>query len=125
MAILTRNQLSDVQGSRNLNLGAAEANMTAVSASDTVNNADGKTMLLISNQGGSTDNVSVTAQVTSQRTAPGASVVAAAETAAIATTERRILGPFPPSIYNDAAGMLTITHSFTTSVKIYAFALPG
>ena len=125
MAVLTRNTLSDVQGSRNLNLGAAEANMTAVSASDTVNNADGKTMLLISNQGGSTDNVSVTAQNTGQRTAGGASVTAAAETAAIATTERRILGPFPPSIYNDAAGFLTITHSFTTSVKIYAFALPG
>lgn len=125
MAVLTRNQISDVAGSRNLNLGAAEANMTAVSASDTVNNADGKTMLLISNQGGSTDTVTITAQQTSQRTASGASVAASNETAAIATTERRILGPFPPAIYNDASGNLTIGHSFTTSVKIYAFALPN
>lgn len=124
MATLTRNTMSSVAGSRNLNLGAAEANMTAVSASDVVTNLDGKTMLLISNQGGSTDNVSVTAQNTSQYSASGASITAAAETAAIATTERRILGPFPPSIYNDSSGNITITHSFTTSVKIYAFVLP-
>lgn len=125
MAVLTRNTLSDVAGSRNLNMGAAEANMTAVSASDTVTNADGRTMLIISNQGGSTDNVAIVAQTAAQRTAANVSVAASNETAAIATTERRILGPFPPSVYNDASGNLTITHSFTTSVKIYAFALPG
>jgi hypothetical protein len=79
--------------------------------------------LIVSNQGGSSDTVSITAQVTAQRTAGGASVAAANESVVVATTERRILGPFPPSIYNDASGNITITHSFTTSVKIYAFAL--
>lgn len=125
MPVINRNNLSDIAGSRNLNMGAAEANMTAVAASDTVNNADGRTMLIISNQGGSSDTVTIVAQSTGQRTATGASVAATNETVVLATTERRILGPFPPSVFNDASGFITVNHSFTTSVRIYAFALPG
>jgi hypothetical protein len=121
MAQLTRNALS-LNG--NVNMGAAEANAVAVSASDAVTNIDGKTLLYISNQGGSTDNVGIAVQNSTQYTAAGVPVTPAAIAVAIATTERRILGPFSPSIYNDASGNLQITHSFLTTVKVYAISLP-
>lgn len=122
MATLTRNAGS-ING--NWNLGAAEANAVAVASSDIVTNSDGRTFLYISNQGGSTDTVTIPVQNASQTTATGAPVTPSNISVAIATTERRIIGPISGSIYNDTGGNITIQHSFTTSVKIYAFTIPS
>jgi hypothetical protein len=122
MALLTRNNLSAVKNG-NVNIGAAEASAVAVSASDTVNNADGKTMLYISNQGGSTDTVTIPVSNSAQFNASGSPIAPAAISIPILTTERRIVGPISQEIYNDGGGLITIQHSFTTSVKIYPFAL--
>lgn len=124
MATLTRTAqgVNGVVGSTNL--GAADASMVAVASTDQVTNLDGKTLLIISNQGGSTDTVTITAQNTTQYSASGASLTASNQVVAIATTERRVLGPFPPSIFNDANGNIQIAHSFTTSVKITCLQLP-
>lgn len=121
MATLTRNPLTI---NNNTNIGAAEANAVAVSAADAVTNIDGKTLLYISNQGASTDTVGIAVQNSNQYTASGVPVTPAAISVAIAATERRILGPFSASVYNDASGNLQITHSYTTSVKVYAINLP-
>lgn len=123
MAVLTRQSFTAIKN-QNLNLGAAEANMTAVSASDTVTNSDGKTMLFVSNQGGSSDTVTIPVQNSNQFNASASPIAPAAISVVVATTERRIIGPISPEIYNDSGGNITIQHSFTTSVKIYAFAYP-
>ena len=121
MATLTR-VAQTING--NTNAGAADAGMTAVSSSDTVTNLDGKTFLWISNQGGSTDTVTIPVQNATQFTAAGVPVTPSAISVAIATTERRLIGPISPSVYNDAGGNVTINHSFTTSVKIIAVQMP-
>jgi hypothetical protein len=123
MATLTRNSFTATKN-QNLNLGAAEANATAVSSSDIVTNLDGKTMLFISNQGGSTDTVTIPVQTSTQYNASGSPITPSAISIAIATTERRIVGPISPEIYNDTGGNITIQHSFTTSVKIYCYQHP-
>lgn len=121
MATLTRTTQA-ING--NTNFGAADASMVAVAASDQVTNLDGRTFLLISNQGGSTDTVTITAQNTTQYSASGVPLTASNISVAIATTERRLLGPFSPSVYNDANGNIQIAHSFTTSVKVTALYVP-
>ena len=98
--------------------------MTAVAASDIVTNADGRTFLWISNQGGSADTVTITAQNTNQYTAAGVLITPATLSVAVATTERRLIGPIPASVYNDSGGNITINHSFITSVKILCVTMP-
>jgi hypothetical protein len=105
-------------------MGAADANMVAVAASDVVDNADGRTLLVVSNQGGSTDNVGITIQNATQYTAAGVPLTASSAAFAVLTTQRWVLGPFSPSLYNNSSGQITITHSFTTSVKITCLGLP-
>lgn len=121
MATLTRTAQT-ING--NYNMGAADANMVAVAASDVVDNADGRTLLIISNQGGSSDTVGITIQNATQYTAAGVLLTASSVSQAVATTERRVFGPFSPSLYNNTSGQITITHSFTTSVKITCLGLP-
>lgn len=121
MATLTR---STQARNGNINLGATDANMVAVAASDVVDNADGKTLLVVSNQGGSPDTVGITVQNATQYNAAGSALTASSVSQAVAAGERRVFGPFSPEIYNNTSGQITITHSFTTSVKILAIALP-
>ncbi len=121
MATLTRSALSK---NGNVNLGAADASMVAVAASDVVDNADGKTILVVSNGGGSPDTVGITVQNATQYNGAGTPLTASSVAVAVAAGERRVFGPFSPEIYNNTSGQITITHSFTTSVKILAIALP-
>jgi hypothetical protein len=123
MATLTRTSFSAVANG-NVNAGAADASMTAVAASDIVTNLDGRTFLWISNQGGSTDTVTIPVQTSTVYSASGVPLTPSAISVAILTTERRIIGPISPSVYNDTSGNITIQHSFTTSVKILALAMP-
>ncbi|HQQ81940.1 MAG TPA: hypothetical protein PK059_02065 [Cyclobacteriaceae bacterium] len=124
MATLTRTSPS-ATANGNWNAGAADASMTAVAASDSVTNADGRTFLWVSNQGGSTDTITIPVQNATQYSASGVPLTPSAITVAVATTERRLIGPISPSVYNDSGGNITIQHSFTTSVKILALAIPS
>jgi hypothetical protein len=125
MATLTRTSPTAVpSGSGSFNAGAADASMTAVATSDIVTNADGRTWLWISNQGGSTDTVTITAQNTNQYSAAGVSLTPSTLSVAILTTQRVIIGPIPASVYNDSGGNITINHSFITTVRILALAMP-
>lgn len=121
MATLTRTTLS-LNGS--VSFGAADATAVAVASQDQVTNVDGRTLLYISNQGGSSDTVTIPVQNSTQYTASGVPVTPSAISVVLATTVRAVLGPFSPSVYNDASGNIQIQHSFTTSVKCLAFNLP-
>lgn len=90
----------------------------AVAASDTFAN-NGKCFVHVKNAGGSSDTVGFTAF----NTVDGAAVAGKTVTVG-ATTGDKMIGPFPPEIYNDPeTGLMTITHSFTTSVTIAVLRL--
>jgi len=79
---------------------------------------DGRTYLHIKNGGGS----SITLTVATQMTVDGKAVADDAIT--VTNAQERIVGPFPPGIYNDANGMVQLTYSGVTSVTVGAFRLP-
>jgi hypothetical protein len=86
----------------------------AVAASDTFVPGD-TTFLHIKNGGGSPDAVSVAA--------PGSAVLPnvtnAATTVSVTNAQERMIGPFPANVYADpTTGLVTVTHSFTTSVTV-------
>lgn len=81
----------------------------AVTAADTIPSNDGKTWLHVKNGGGSTDTVTITAQVKcSQGFLHNATV-------AVPTVSDAMIGPFP-AYFNDANGNVQIAHSFITTV---------
>ena len=79
---------------------------------------DGRTYLHIKNGGGS----SITLTVATQMTVDGKAVADDAIT--VTNAQERVVGPFPPGIYNDANGMVQLTYSGVTSVTVGAFRLP-
>ena len=101
MALLTR-QDSTISG--------VAPTYVAVSASDTFPN-DGKTFIYVKNAGGSTDTVAINSIRNCDQGFDhdgGGSLLTATE---------RCYGPFPEGRFNDpTTGLVTITHSFTTSV---------
>lgn len=84
---------------------------SAVSASDTFAN-DGTVMLHVKNAGGSIDNITVTSvKACDQGSSHNLAV------AVPATTGDRMIGPFETQRFNDpSTGLVTVAHSFTTSV---------
>ena len=82
----------------------------AVSASDTVNPATGL-FLHVKNAGGSSDTVTIT----DGGVTPGGSAATSPTVSVPATTGDRMIY-IPPSFVNPSTGLITITHSFTTSV---------
>lgn len=113
MAALTTQQISRA--------GTAPT-YAAVSASDTVE--CGKDIFLhVKNAGGSSDTVTLT--IPAGRVWY-ANVTTANPTVSVpATTGDRMIGPILPELFADsaAAGLATITHSFTTSVTIAVLKL--
>lgn len=79
---------------------------------------DGRTYLHIKNGGGS----SITLTIATQLTVDGKAVADDAIT--VTNAQERVVGPFPPGIYNDANGMVQLTYSGVTSVTVGAFRLP-
>jgi hypothetical protein len=84
----------------------------AVSESDTFTN-DGETVLEIRNAGGSPDTVTIAA-VRPCKFGKNHDISVSVP----ATTGVRVLGPFPPHIFNNSSGKVTVEHSFTTSVTM-------
>lgn len=90
---------------------------SAVSSSDTFAN-DGRTILYVKNGGASPDVVNIDSQVACNQGADhdgGSSVTNATE---------KCFGPFEQTRFNTAAGVVTVTHSFTTSVTCAVIRLP-
>lgn len=70
--------------------------------------------------------VSVTAGIVTAQTIPdgGAAALAIADRSiVIAAGETRLIGPFPTSVYNDAAGEVTITLSAFATVTVAVIAV--
>ena len=79
---------------------------------------DGRVYLHINNGGGG----SITLTVVTQKTVDGKAVADDAIT--VPNGAARIVGPFPPSIYNDANQQVQLTYSGVTSVTVNPFRLP-
>lgn len=102
MAVFTAQQVSTA--------GIAPS-YSAVSASDTFAN-DGTVFLHVKNAGGSPDTVTLVSVKTCDQGATHNLTVSVP-----ATTGDRIIGPFETSRFNDpTTGLVTVQHSFTTSV---------
>lgn len=84
---------------------------SAVSASDTIAGADDRTVLIVRNAGGTADNVGV---VIPGNTEFGLAAPDIAVTVPITTGERWI--PITSKMADPATGLVTVTHSFTTTV---------
>lgn len=79
---------------------------------------DGRTYVHIKNGGASP----ITLTVVTQMTVDGKAVADDAIT--VTNAQERVIGPFPPGIYNDANGMVQLTYSAVTSVTLGTFRLP-
>lgn len=84
---------------------------SAVSASDTVTADTDRLFLHVKNAGGSPDTVTLV----DAGTTPGGSAATNPTVSVPATTGDRMIY-IPQSFVNPATGLVTITHSFTTSV---------
>ena len=90
---------------------------TAVSSSDTFTPGN-DVYLQVTNGGGSPDTVAISTPATSR----GLAIAEAGGSVAAATT--RHFGPFPADLFADpTTGLVTVTHSFTTSVTCAVFKL--
>ena len=95
-------------------------NFTAANASGGNNFAnDGRTFIEVKNASASPINVTLNIPMTVDGNTVTAPVVVIP-----ATTGDKIIGPFPPAIFNQADGTVNIDFSATTSVTVGVFQLP-
>lgn len=81
----------------------------AVAASDTFAN-DGRTILIVENGSGG----ELTVTLVTQGTVDGAAI--ADKTVTVANGATKAIGPFPPTVYNDSDGDVTVQYNATSSV---------
>lgn len=86
-----------------------EPTENAVAASDTFVN-DGRTILVVDNGSGS----ELTVTITTPGTVDGLAI--ADKTVTVAIGDKAVIGPFPPAIYNNSDGVVTVAFNETTSV---------
>lgn len=77
----------------------------------------GKEFLFVKNGGGAPINVSFKGLVDGQ--------TVTLRTVAVANGAEKLIGPFPPSTYNDTNGRVTAICDTVTSVTVQAIACPG
>ena len=100
-----------------------EANKAAANSGGDSFPNDGKTLLLVQNTDASSHTATVTAQKTSQQV-PGIGAMTKSNIAqAIAAGDEAIIGPFPPSMFNDVNGLVQITYSAATGMKVLPIRL--
>lgn len=118
MALYTRQNLAE--GGVSLT-----ANAATVTVGDTADNSDGKLVWLVRNGSGAGITVAATIVNSPSINDPVRGLltktIAAAAVAAGATA---ILGPFPPSVYNNASNQVTLICSAVTSVTVSPITLP-
>lgn len=109
MATLT-NQPSSFTG---LNLSTTSADV----AGDEFTNT-GRELLYVSNGGGSSITVTVTAQQTNVQKQGFGSLTVSDTTVTIPAGEDRFIGPFPVQRFSDSAGRVQVSYSDVTSVVV-------
>lgn len=87
------------------------ATYTAVSASDTADVSSGRTFLHVKNAGGSPDTVTLV----TPGTGPGGTAIADLAVTVTNGTEK-FIGPISPDPQTGFGSIVTVTHSFTTTV---------
>lgn len=97
--------------------GIAPSYVAAAGGGDTFAN-DGRTMLHIKNGGGG----SITLTVVTQATVDGKAV--ADDAISVPNGAERMVGPFPPAIYNDVNQQVALTYSGVTSVTVAVVRVP-
>lgn len=116
MATLSVQNLSEV--------GGALTYAAATSGGDVFPNADDRTFLHVKNGGGSSVNVTITAQTVSA-TVPGLGVVTKANrVVAVPAGEDRMIGPFPSKAFNNSSNQVAVTYSAVTSVTVAVVRCP-
>lgn len=96
----------------------------AANASDTIAMDDAEnTYIHVKNGGGSSINVTVTAQETSRRVPGIGNVTISNLVVAVANGAEKIIGPFSKA-FIDSSGNLNVAFSATSSVTYGAFKLP-
>ena len=111
MATLTRQTPGEDGG---LTFGAA------ASGGDVFAN-DGETYFAVTNGGGSSVTVTITAQNTSTTKTGFGTVTKANGGAAVAAGDTDVFGPFPTGAFNNSSGQVAVTYSGVTSVTVAAF----
>ena len=115
MATLTVQEPSEV--------GAALTYANAAGGGDVFPN-DGKTVLHVKNGGGSSINVTITAQTTAA-TVPGMGVVAKSNrVVAVPAGEDRMIGPLPTKAFNNSSNQAAVSYSAVTSVTVAPIRVP-
>lgn len=101
--------------------GTAFTTASAAGGGDTfVNN--GKTLLYVNNGGGSSINVTLTAQNTVNVDGQGLTV--SNLVVAVTNGTAKIIGPFPPQIFNNSSGAVAVTYSAVTTVTVAPISMP-
>lgn len=80
---------------------------------------DGSLIIDVNNQSGGSINVTIAANYSAGGITLGNLVVA------VPSTKRREIGPFPPLVYNDTSGKITITYSAVGSVTVAFKRVPN
>lgn len=97
--------------------GATVTPASAAGGGDTfVNN--GKTLFRVTNGGGSSVTVTFTAQ--NNYTMDGITLSSTNIAVAVAAGATKVCGPFPPQIFNNSSGIVTVSYSAATSVTVEA-----
>jgi len=97
--------------------GLAPTYGAAAGGGDAIPN-DGRTMLHIKNGGGASINLTVVTQATVLGNAVADDVIA------VPNGQERMVGPFPPGVYNDVNQLVQLTYSGVTTVTVAAIRLP-
>jgi hypothetical protein len=96
----------------------------AAGGDDFFNGDDQRTFFVVTNGGGAPINVTIDAIPTSVNVTGWGSVPVSDTVVAVANSTTRVIGPFPPQRFNNAAGRVAVTYSGVSSVTVAAFRLP-
>lgn len=118
MATLTRQTFDE--------LGTSITFSSAGVSGDKATNRDGKTVFIVKNGGGSSINVTISEQLSSNTiTDPQYGKVSKADVVkAVAAGAEAIIGPFAKQAFNDSSDDVNISYSATTSITVAALTLP-
>ena len=91
---------------------------TLPSASGNTFQNNGKQFLLVKNAGSPSLNVTIDALPTGSTASTPDGLTVTDRVIAVAGGAETLIGPFPPSIYNDASGAVNLTTSVQTDITI-------
>lgn len=105
--------------------GLAPSMASAAGGGDTFANAnDERTILMVTNGGGGSITVTITAQDTSE-TVPGFGTVSKANGGgSVGAGATKLFGPFPAAAFNNSSGEVAVTYSGVSSVTVAALRVP-